>query len=389
MKEADTLADAGYTVTVLYMYWNAWGADFDQELIGSKKWQAICIGGDPQYKKARYFLSRLIYKLGQTVSRKTKGRFMADIAVARASYFLIREAKKHTADLYIGHNLGALPAAVRAAKANNKPCGFDAEDFHRYENSNDDNNTNVILKTQLENKYIPKLDYLTTSSPQIAIAYGQIFVNSKPTVLLNVFPKSDCTIADTISPLKLFWFSQTIGPNRGLDDIINALKTLDSGCFELNLLGDKSPGTGSFINAIVNSGINLKLHPPIHPDKIITFANQFDIGLAMENKAPTNRDICLTNKIFTYMQAGLAIIASDTTAQTALINKNPTIGHLYPAGDPRAMADILINYYRNRASLINAKNESLRLGQVQYNWEVESIKFLQVVEHTLHKYQTN
>ncbi|NNU34835.1 glycosyltransferase [Mucilaginibacter sp. S1162] len=88
------------------------------------------------------------------------------------------------------------------------------------------------------------------------------------------------------------------------------------------------------------------------------------------------------------MQAGLAIIASDTIAQKDFITKNPTIGYTYPAGDVKAMAIILSNYYKDRPFLTVAKNEALRLGHEQYNWEFESIKFLKIVEHTLHKHQT-
>ncbi len=385
VKEADCLADAGYKITVLYMYWNAWGANFDKQLIASKTWKAICVGGNPQHTNIQYFLSRLIYKLAQTVAHKTKSRFMAEYATARASYYLIREAKKHVADLYIGHNLGALPAVIAAAKVNGKPCGFDAEDFHRYETSNDNNNSDVILKTQIENKYIPQLNYFTTSSPQIAEAYSKVFVDLKPIVLLNVFPKS--TVTNTTSgkdqPLKLFWFSQTIGPNRGLDDIIGALQILNSIDFELHLLGDQSTSSKDFIDRLKNSGVNIKFHDPIPPDGVIAFAGQFDIGLALENKVPVNRDICLTNKIITYMQAGLAIIASDTTAQKDFITKNPTIGQTYPSGDAKAMAAILSSYYKDRLLLTAAKNEALRLGHERYNWEVESLKFLQIVEQTI------
>ncbi|MBC7400095.1 MAG: glycosyltransferase [Mucilaginibacter sp.] len=383
VKEADALADAGYTVTVLYMYWNKWGVAFDKELIATKKWTAICIGGEPQHTANQYLASRIIFKVARLVSRKTKGRFMADIAAARASYYLIREAKKHTADLYIGHNLGALPAVVRAAKANNRPCGFDAEDFHRYENSNDDNNDEVILKISIENKYIPQLNYFTTSSLQIAEAYSKIFEDLKPVVLLNVFPKSNFTVIDNDGPLRLFWFSQTIGPNRGLDDIISALQILNKADFELHLLGDISTSSKDFIDELKNSGVNIKFHAPIPPDEIIPFANQFDIGLALENKVPVNRDICLTNKIFTYMQAGLAIIASDTTAQRYFIAKNPTIGQIYTGKDSQAVAVIISNYYKKPALLTAAKNEALRLGHEKYNWEVESVKFLKLVEETL------
>jgi glycosyltransferase involved in cell wall biosynthesis len=385
VKEADTLANAGYSVTVLYMYWNAWGAAFDKELIPTKKWKAICVGGDPADKKFQYFNSRIIYKLAKLINRKTKGRFMADIAAARASYYLIREAKKHIADLYIGHNLGALPAVVIAAKANNKPCGFDAEDFHRYETSDDDNNSDVILKTQTENKYIPQLNYFTASSPQIAHEYLQAYHTLKPVVVLNVFPKSQINLVElpTGAALKLLWFSQTIGANRGLKDVVEALQLLDNKHFELHLLGSKLHADTVFINELINSGINIKLHEPIHPDKLIDFATLFDIGLALEPGFSTNNKLALSNKIFTYMQAGLAIVASDTIAQKDFIEKNPKIGNIYRAGNAEALAAILLNYHQDRNLLAATKIEALQSGHEKYNWEVESLKFLEIVEHTL------
>ena len=387
VKEADSLCNAGYDVTVLCCYWNQWGAWFDKQLIPTKKWKAISAAGDPENDKFTYFLSKVFYRIAKYINGVTGGKILADVAVSRAAYFLNRAAKKHKADIYITHHLGALPAAIAASKLHNAPCGFDAEDFHRNETSDDINNPDVILKTAVENKYFPQVSYLTASSRQIAQAYQQIFGGLEPTVLLNVFPKSNCKVTESKGPVKLFWFSQTIGPNRGLNDVISALQMLDAINFELHLLGDTLPGGSDFVTAILSSGITVKLHAPIHPDEIIPFANQFDIGLALENKAPINRDICLTNKIFTYMQAGLAIIASDTTAQEDFVTKNPTIGDTYPAGNAKAMATILSNYYNDRQLLTTAKNEALRLGHEQYNWEVEGIKFLEIVEQTLTKHQ--
>jgi glycosyltransferase involved in cell wall biosynthesis len=383
VKEADSLCNAGYEVVVLYCYWNKWGAAFDKQLIPTKKWTAISVAGDPQHKWFTYFLSKIFYRIAVYVCGITKGKMLSDVAISRSAYFLNREAKKHKADIYITHHLGALPAAIAASKAHNKPCGFDAEDFHRNETSNDINNADVVLKTTVENKHLPQVNYCTTSSLQIAAAYQNIFAGLKPVVLLNVFPKSICTVTDPNGPLKLFWFSQTIGPNRGLDDVVSALQLLNKTEFELHLLGDQLPSTIDFITEIINSGITVKFHAPIHPDQIIPFANQFDIGLALENDIPYNRDICLTNKIFTYMQAGLAIIASDTIAQSDFMNKNSTIGHIYPKGNPKVMANILLRYHQYKEQLVITKNEALRLGHEQYNWELESLKFLTLVKQTI------
>ncbi len=44
--------------------------------------------------------------------------------------------------------------------------------------------------------------------------------------------------------------------------------------------------------------------------------SDFDIGLAIEDPtADENRNICLTNKIWSYFQAGLYIVATNTLAQ--------------------------------------------------------------------------
>ncbi len=258
VKEADALADAGYNVTVLYAYWNDWGTELDRTLIPSKKWEAICVGGDPHQKKLTYFFSRLIHKLAKTINQKTSGKILVDLAIGRSGYFLIRAAKRYRADLYIGHNPGALAATVKAAKANKKLCGFDAEDFHRNEVSDNNTDPDVILKTRLEERYIPQVNYLSVSSPLIASAYKKLFPDKELTVILNVFPLGSQVSLPVYlpeGPLKLFWFSQTIGPARGLEETINALDLLKEYPFELHLLGHipKEKGT-SFADSFIKAG---------------------------------------------------------------------------------------------------------------------------------------
>ncbi len=388
VKEADALADAGYKVTVLYAYWNDWGTELDRTLIPSKKWEAICIGGDPHQKKLTYFFSRLIHKLAKTINQKTGGKILADLAIGRSGYYLIRAAKRYDADLYIGHNTGALEATVKASKANKKLCGFDAEDFHRNEVSDNSNDPDVILKTRLEERYVPQVDYLSVSSPLIAATYKKLFPNKEPTVILNVFPSGSqisLPVYRPEGPVKLFWFSQTIGPARGLEETINALDLLKGYPFELHLLGHIpiEKGTSLADNFIKTGRANIFFHGPIPPDQIIAFASQFDIGLAVETGKPLNRDLCLTNKIFTYLQAGLAVVASDTSAQKNLLNQYPGLGKIYQKGDQQSLADALVYYHQHRMELFEAGKAALTAAQGQLNWENESRKFLNLVDQTL------
>ncbi|MBS1527501.1 MAG: hypothetical protein JST19_17775 [Bacteroidetes bacterium] len=381
VKEADALTEAGYDVTVLYAYWNDWGTRLDKEMIPTKKWKAIRIGGDPVQKKTAYFISRLIHKAARSINRSSGGKRFAELAIARSSYFLMREAKKYQADLYIGHNSGALPATVIAAETNKKPCGFDAEDFHRFEVSDDLDDPDVKLKALIEDRYFPRLNYLIASSPLIAEEYRKLFPEKSPAVILNVFPVDGNVPEPAFNPhkpLKLFWFSQTIGPNRGLENIVSALQNLPDIPFELHLLGYLQ---SNFLPAEQN--LNIYFHEPVSPGEISLLASQFDIGVAAENNVPYNRDICLTNKIFTYMQAGLAVVASDTSAQTQLMAMYPGIGSIYKKNNAASLADVLLQYHQDREKLLTARKASYDLARQTLNWDMEKKKFLEVVDKVL------
>ena len=379
VKEADTLAANGYDVTVLYSHWNDWGTKFDKLLLPTKNWKAICIGGDPENKPLLYFISKVIHKAARTINKKTNGRWLAELAIARTAYFMIHDAKKYKADIYMGHNLGALPATIKAAQANQKPCGFDAEDFHRNEVSDNVNDTDVSIRASIEEKYFPALNYLTASSPLIASAYSRLFPKLNPEVVLNVFPTDKRVLKPEISngPVKLFWFSQTIGHGRGLEEVIKALEQFNDGTFELHLLGQIDP----VFNIDKKPGIYF--HEPIPSDEVIHFASQFDIGLAVETGSPLNRDICLTNKIFTYMQAGLCVVASDTTAQVKLMSEYPGIGKIYQKNNSQSLADVLTYYQQHKDELLKARLTAFDVAKDKLNWETEGKNFLSLVEQTL------
>jgi glycosyltransferase involved in cell wall biosynthesis len=386
VKEADALAGAGYAVTVLCAYWNDWGTAMDEKLLPQKKWRALRVGGHPVHKPITFFFSRVLHKIAVLSAQKFKIAFFNDWAIARGSYFLIREAKRCEADLYVGHNLGALPATLKAANKYQKPCGFDAEDFHRYEISDDDTDSGVMLKVAIENKYIPRVNYLSASSPYISQAYHDLYKGKMPATILNVFPVDESVPTPQRSEgavVKLFWFSQTISAARGVGDCINALRMINNPAIELHLLGYIDAETKRQLTDTASYGISLVFHDPIAPNEIIKFASKFDIGLATEDRTPYNRDICLTNKIFTYMQAGLAVIASDTTAQQGLMNDYSDAGKVYEQGNVQSLANAISYYAGNQDDLYAAKKASYNIARGELNWEKESEKFLALVKKTL------
>ncbi|HTK18842.1 MAG TPA: hypothetical protein VL442_04995, partial [Mucilaginibacter sp.] len=243
----------------------------------------------------------------------------------------------------------------------------------------------VVLKSCIEEIYLPQVDYLSTSSPLISEAYKKIFPAKQPVTILNTF-KIDKRIQhpsiNDSGAIRMFWFSQTIGINRGLEEVLIALKTLAGYSFELHLLGYLSSDMKDLLDEY-RSSLKIYIHKPLPPDEIPFFASQFDIGLATENTHPYNRDICLTNKIFTYLCAGLAIVASNTQAQAELIKKYPATGKLYQSKDPGSLAEILLHYYANRGILNHSRQAAVDIANSELNWQNESKKFLTLIKQTL------
>lgn len=388
VKEADALVNEGVEVTVIYQYWNEWGTNMDKQLLSNKKWKAIRVGGTPNENKLSYWISRLSHKIAQLIISKNITHPIIDIlAIGRCARQLILVAKSHPADLYIGHNLAALPATIKAAKKNKAKAGFDAEDFHRNEISNDVNHLDYKLKKRIEDSYLPQLDYLTASSPEISNCYKKLFPKLNPVTLLNVFDSVSITkpIIEEKETLRLVWFSQTIGFNRGLGDILKVINKLPP--IELHLLGYHNEDT---INNLTKFIAQKKLkhvffYEPIPSTELIQFCSNFDIGLALEPSFSINNDLALSNKIFTYIQSGLAIIASNTTAQRAFMSQYQGMGMLYDGGNMNMLKEILLKYLINPELVRAHQTRAKHYADQNLNWELEKQKFLLVVNHTLNE----
>lgn len=389
VKEADALCDAGYEVHVLYVYYNEWATAKDINLLKTKKWRYSRVGGSPTQNKWTYLISKLRFKLANMLAKLIGFHyFLGEFAITRATPYLINAACRYQADLYIAHNLGALPAAVLAAKKNKGRAGFDAEDHHRSETDSPMETFEVQLKILIENKYIPQLDYLSTASPLISKAYQENYPSCHPVTILNVFPKQEIAkTKDNQSALKLFWFSQTIGPKRGLEEIITALSEFNG--LELHLLGNYNEQTAAdFREMASKSGWNLKnlyFYQPISADELFEFAARFDIGLAAEPSFPTNRDICLTNKIFTYIQAGLAVMASATTAQQDLMQSYPNMGMVYQNHNLDSIRQVIRHYFDHPETLQQHQFFAKKYANEALNWEFEQERFLTLIKATLEK----
>ncbi|AEE50744.1 glycosyltransferase family 1 protein [Haliscomenobacter hydrossis] len=309
-------------------------------------------------------------------------------AFARFYVEQVRMVQTCKADLYIAHNLAALPVAAAVARYHCKPFAFDAEDFHRGEFEADSLEAHLIQF--IEDKFIPKVAYLSAASPLIAEAYQQLYSPVTPIVINNVFaldqqpPAPKVTNKKGHGSLKLFWFSQTVGTNRGIQDVLNALKLLPDIPVQIGLLGSCDESTQLYFQSFIQSPQHqLEFFSQCTEQELIDLSAQYDIGLATEPGFSSNNDKALSNKIFTYLLAGNAILASNTNAQKHFMQFYSNIGASYPIGGLEEIAKYLRNWWAHYDELQNIRQAAWTLARQELNWDKEQICFLDVIKRTI------
>jgi glycosyltransferase involved in cell wall biosynthesis len=388
VKEADALVEAGHEVHVIGAHWTSWADETDKELVPTRFWSSWqVVGGHPAHApleyawtRVRHRLSRQAIRFGVTFAQKWAG--------ARASVDLHRAAQATRAELYIGHNLGALAPAVEAARTHHSLVGFDIEDFHTSMNHGSTSAAETRLAELLERKYLGQCDYLTASSSGIAQAYSDKYQVNLPVTIHNVFPMSqrpsDFRQGRADQPMTLYWFSQTIGDQRGLETIVRALGLVSGLEIELHLRGSVKPGyREQLINLALEAGVNpsrIFFHPPALPDDMVRLSSLYDIGMALEPRGAVNTEMCISNKLFTYLIAGNAIMATNTPGQRSVIDAVGRAGVCFDEADVQGMALQLRYWFANREALEQSRREAWHWATVCFNWDLEKRKFLDLID---------
>ncbi len=399
VKEADALAAAGYRVRVVFTQDMEQHVAFDVGVTQNRDWQAVPIrwtksGWGPRLLRYRTGLRQALFRrLAQSGWRREP---VAELANARLYRELLRAACREPADLIIAHYVPALSAAYRAAKRLRVPFAFDAEDDHFGEfTAEEKDSLTARLVDHLQAKYLPQCVYISTASEGIADALVERYGVASASPVHNVFAwadrkELDGAVNDRRGPgLSLIWFSQVIGLNRGLQDVIRAAG-LVRGNLQVHLRGNLYPEVKSALDELARESSvagRVYYHPPVPPSELLSRTAEHDIGMAVEQPVSRNRLQTCTNKVFFYMLAGVAIAATDTPGQRRILESAPEACCLYRPGDYRALADHLQRYLDDPAALHRAKAAALDAARDRWNWERESERLLELVADALARRQ--
>jgi len=289
----------------------------------------------------------------------------------------LREIK---ADIYLAHNIETLLPAYRAASQRGALVMFDSMEFH-----SDMGESQTALERELvravEKICLPKCALVLASSPQLADALATEYRIDRPLPLNNTPPVAQ-ELPAKAAGFNLYWRNAVVGlGQRGLDDALVALTNLPVE-ISLHLQGRMPADGGAALKtriAELNLTSRVVFHPPYAPEDAVKEAARHTVGLCLERKVNRNHDLTVSNKIFDYHMAGLAVIASDLPGLRGVMEASKG-GLLFTPGSIEDLTAKILMLYRDPVQLgrfaQNARAFALRDG----NLEKEMKVFIRVFE---------
>ena len=381
LKEALALSADGYQVVILNSTYSNELHNEDISLIKNTDIELIAVaalqkGGFPA------FVHRLIKKLGDTLVKKIG--LQTHLALGYASWLYKGLALKQNADLYISHQEMGLYCGVELLKAGKKVV-FDLEDWYS-EDLLDTARTYRPIKLlhKLEETALKRGSYCMVPSNAMGQSLAKTYHSNIPVTIYNTFDLDEDIISQAKTfdtPLKLFWFSQTIGPGRGLEQFIDIANQL-SPQMEIHLLGKVSSVYKDQLTGLLQSPHRIFFHPLVPAQQLAVKIAEYDIGLALELTEPLSRKLTVTNKLFQYMLSGLVVIATNTDGQKEIIDQyggGMLIDYNDMAGSIKDLQTTILN---NPTKLQSLQKQSVLAAQ-QLSLQHEKAKLLELVSKSI------
>jgi glycosyltransferase involved in cell wall biosynthesis len=387
IKEAITLANAGYRVTVT-------GAWFDRGLkardLAMQKSMpfsfkpAIDSTEDPLCQlrvRARVKVGAIAHRFSRFESRSQLGY----------AYGSLRAVSRQPANLYIAHSEVAMAVATDLL-TDGRLVGIDVEDWFSEDlPPTARKHRPVRLLRRLERKLLTLGQHASCPSHAMSEALAREFGCHQPTVIYNAFPWSDRASIDGVFKDRrdrqlpsIHWFSQTLGHGRGLEDLLAALPLLKHDA-EIHLRGKPVSGFESWIEHHLPEAWRgrIRVHGLVSNAELLSRIAEHDIGFAGETPLTRSRDLTVTNKILYYLLAGLAVVASETAGQREVATQSPGGVFLYPSGDAPALAACLNTLLGSADALRQAKGAALAAAEETFCWERQEKALLESIKRAL------
>lgn len=289
---------------------------------------------------------------------------------------LLREARRIRADLTMVHSEPGLWVGRKLLEQGFR-VGVDFEDWFSRDQLPSDRNASVREALDALERHMLAHAHccLATTATMASALAAHAGTARVPTVVRNCFPalvaaETAQAAGDAVPPgaTAFYWFSQTIGPGRGLEVLAGALPLLQ-GEWHLTLrgsIGGHRPWFERTFPAALRQRITCL--DPVPNSELAMRTRSHQVGLALEVPYCPNKDLTASNKIHEYLRAGLAVIATRTRGQEEVMQASGGAGVLVAPGDSSALAAAMQRLLDDPGQLRACRVAAAEAGRTVWDW---------------------
>ncbi len=280
----------------------------------------------------------------------------------------------HRADLLVSNDLDTLLANTLIHQLKKTPIIYDSHEYFTEVPELTSRPSVKRIWERIEAYCFPKLDKIITVNSSIAGKYEAKY-GKKLRIVRNVSPlfefehvlsKKELSIPENKTILILQ--GAGINVDRGGEELVEAMAFLPD-CVLL-IVGD-----GDVLHQLkkrvqeLNITDNVLFFGRQPYEKMMQYTFHADIGLTLDKPSNDNYLFSLPNKVFDYIHAGSAIVASNLP-EVAKVIEGYNVGLLIPSHHPKDIADTILRLVNQPELLIELKENCLT-ARLKENWDKE------------------
>ena len=268
-------------------------------------------------------------------------------------------------------------AALRIAKKTRSLLVYDSHEyFHQYFIGHNDDELMQQQSDEIEKSLFESVSLVITPSEAISEAIKKPHPSVPTITLLNSLPFEASTVSLVHSPVRLL--DQTsVRAINGHEQVIEAMQLLEGKAtytIQGQCRNDSYREALECLIARLDLAGTVFLEREYTPDESIGLASQFDIGILSYPFDVPSKNLTLANRVFTYLNAGLAIAACGSKAHQDLEGFSE-YGTILDITSPQSIADSLMILIENRELLSKKKHASYQWAP-SFSWELQAQKYV-------------
>lgn len=302
-------------------------------------------------------------------------------------YYLLRIH----ADIYHACDATALPSCYIAAKLRHKPLIYEAYELPLYD---------VLLSEMgairrifhrlfslLFPRFIGACSAVITVSQPIVEEIKRSYHIENVALVRNILPYRAVDPTNRLrellglaSHVRIVLYQGYLQPDRGLDALVRSAPLLGPDIVIVMMgKGVIQPRLEALIQEYHVSD-RVKIIPPVPYVELLEWTSSADIGLTLIPLDYTlNMKMCLPNKFFEYIMAGLPVLSAPLVAVSEIITRYD-VGQIVPSLSPAEIATAMNGMLADCDGLVRMRKNALNAAK-ELCWEKESEQLLYVYEN--------